>query len=914
MVPVPPENDSSQSDELLFKKKLKKLEQYKGRGTELISVYIPADADRSTVTGQLSEEVSQSSNIKSPSTRKNVQGALRKILSFLRQIDFKIPKNGIVVFAGNISETEGRTDIRLFTVKPIKDLRTKRYWCDSSFHLEPLKEMIRPSNAYGLITIDKSEATTAILIGKRYEILGHFTSGVSGKMRAGGQCLSSDTLVQLADGDIIEIKNTHNPMPVLSGDFNNNTTTESVIVDKWENEKIPIKIVTKYPRFEIESSEDHTFFVLEKGQIAEKKAGQLKPGNQIIFPEKIRIKGEPQPLQTHFFNSYSILPEGRDILIKKRKEKNLHQKELAKQIGVTQTLISVIELGKQNTRHGTLYHYTAALGIEFHEFVTKYCKEQPPHRLPAILTPELAQIIGYWLGDGNTEKERVCFSEQDVQVAEHYAKKIREIFNANVRVKHRKNKGYYQIRAYGKPIVKFLQSEFPEKHSACDSEVPKKILKSSNEIVAGFVRGIFDAEGYISEHGIGFGINNQKLSKQLQLVLLRFGIISSFLEYDNRRNPYTKKHRFTLEISEKESLELFKSHMGFTSEKKSGKLVLGIEKRVGRSSVRQMPLIGSDVRKIIEAHGWNKQRFIDANMYLQNRRKISKYAFRKSVVEKAAANPALRDALQKMLQHELLPVEIAKIAYGAKTIPMADISVQSQNFIAQGLIVHNSAARFERLREEAGQEFYKRISEKANTAFVPYGEKLQGIIVGGPGMTKNFFLEKDMLDYRIKGKVLGTIDTGYTDESGIRELVQKSDTLLKDTDLMKEKAIMTRFFAELGKNGLAAYGENEVMKALELGQVEKVLVSEAIEWYVYHVKKNNGDERYIIDKDQSFNENSFKGEEQIEIVEEFEFIDYMVERAANTSAGIEIVSVETPEGEQFYKGFGGIGAMLRYKI
>src|SRR3989338_5022731 len=179
--------ESSQSDEGIFKKKLKKLEQYRGRGTELISVYIPGATDRSSVMGQLSEEVSQSSNIKSPQTRKNVQGALRKIINFLKQIDFEIPKNGLVVFAGNVSESEGRTDIRLFTIRPIKELRTKRYWCDSEFHLEPLKEMARPSNAYGLITIDKSEATIAILVGKRYEILGRFTSGIPGKMRAVGQ-------------------------------------------------------------------------------------------------------------------------------------------------------------------------------------------------------------------------------------------------------------------------------------------------------------------------------------------------------------------------------------------------------------------------------------------------------------------------------------------------------------------------------------------------------------------------------------------------------------------------------------------------------------------------------------------------------------------------------------------------------
>ncbi|MEM4326542.1 MAG: peptide chain release factor aRF-1, partial [Candidatus Diapherotrites archaeon] len=179
--------NSDDSSEAVFRKKLKKLEQFSGRGTELISVYIPFGTDRGAVTSQLTEEISQSSNIKSPTTRKNVQAALRKIINFLKQIDFRIPENGLVVFAGNVSQTEGRQDIRLFTIRPIKDLRTKLYWCDSKFHLEPLKEMTKPSSVYGLVAIDRSEATVAVLSGKRYEILGNFTSGYSGKMRAGGQ-------------------------------------------------------------------------------------------------------------------------------------------------------------------------------------------------------------------------------------------------------------------------------------------------------------------------------------------------------------------------------------------------------------------------------------------------------------------------------------------------------------------------------------------------------------------------------------------------------------------------------------------------------------------------------------------------------------------------------------------------------
>ena len=88
----------------LFNKKLRKLKSYKGSGTELISLYIPYGTDRSSVMTQLINEQSQSSNIKDPNTRKNVQGALKKIINLLKQIDFKIPKNCLAIFAGNISK------------------------------------------------------------------------------------------------------------------------------------------------------------------------------------------------------------------------------------------------------------------------------------------------------------------------------------------------------------------------------------------------------------------------------------------------------------------------------------------------------------------------------------------------------------------------------------------------------------------------------------------------------------------------------------------------------------------------------------------------------------------------------------------------------------------------------------------
>src|SRR3989344_2297208 len=86
---------------------LEELESYKGRHTELISVYISADYDHVSVQKQLEAEKSTAKNIKSTATRKNVTEALEKIIRHLKGLK-RTPENGMGVFCGNISKIEGQ--------------------------------------------------------------------------------------------------------------------------------------------------------------------------------------------------------------------------------------------------------------------------------------------------------------------------------------------------------------------------------------------------------------------------------------------------------------------------------------------------------------------------------------------------------------------------------------------------------------------------------------------------------------------------------------------------------------------------------------------------------------------------------------------------------------------------------------
>jgi peptide chain release factor subunit 1 len=165
---------------------VKEIERYKGRHTELITVYIPAGSALTATAKQLEQEKSTAVNIKSKNTRKNVLEALERLTRHLKLYK-ETPGNGLALFCGNISEVEGQPKIELWALEPPFPLKTKLYRCDQTFVLDPLKEMLEAREIYGLIVLDRKEATLGLLEGKIIKKLRHLTSGVPGKQRAGGQ-------------------------------------------------------------------------------------------------------------------------------------------------------------------------------------------------------------------------------------------------------------------------------------------------------------------------------------------------------------------------------------------------------------------------------------------------------------------------------------------------------------------------------------------------------------------------------------------------------------------------------------------------------------------------------------------------------------------------------------------------------
>ena len=228
-----------------------------------------------------------------------------------------------------------------------------------------------------------------------------------------------------------------------------------------------------------------------------------------------------------------------------------------------------------------------------------------------------------------------------------------------------------------------------------------------------------------------------------------------------------------------------------------------------------------------------------------------------------------------------------------------------------------SARRFERGHDIAVHEWYKKIGELMTEAFLNRPE-LKGVIIGGPGYSKEEFATGDFVHHELKKKIIPTfLDTGYTDEYGLRELVEKSREILSGLDLMREKTLVQRLMEEIRKadGGLAAYGEEQVRNALRLGAVDTLLISEGLRKVRLKLRCANGDwegEKTVDDTGEL--PVCPKDGGPLTVLENRELIEDLTSLAGQMGTNVELISKESEEGQLLLRAFGGIAAILRFRV
>jgi peptide chain release factor subunit 1 len=279
----------------------------------------------------------------------------------------------------------------------------------------------------------------------------------------------------------------------------------------------------------------------------------------------------------------------------------------------------------------------------------------------------------------------------------------------------------------------------------------------------------------------------------------------------------------------------------------------------------------------------------------------------------------LEDMLIDRKSYGLFVIDRSEAAFGIATGKR--IHVQEHlvsNIMGKHRQGGQSAQRFERLIEEAAHKFFKRASEHACDYWLPNLENIQAIIVGGPGATKDFVVKNDYFHHEIV-KIIAktTFDVGYSNESGIRELVGNAGQMMGEIELDAERKVMDVFLSELIKtHPKATYGQQMVKQALDQGAVQKLLISEALRKNTITLQCGGCRHQWKItigrmEAMPNCPSCDVSGDKAKEL-ENVSLIDELSVMAVKSNTELVYISVDTEEGSQLMQGFGGLAAILRY--
>ena len=233
----------------------------------------------------------------------------------------------------------------------------------------------------------------------------------------------------------------------------------------------------------------------------------------------------------------------------------------------------------------------------------------------------------------------------------------------------------------------------------------------------------------------------------------------------------------------------------------------------------------------------------------------------------------------------------------------------------------SSQRRYERERDMEVTYFFHRVGEHAAKAFLE-NHKVNVLIVGGPGQTKEDFLKGDYLQYELKSMLLSIVDTQSIGKEGLSEVLGKSSEALKNMCVPEQKRTVQCLLSEIGKqDGLAIYGLDSVLMALKRGEVEVALVTDSTDMIeiVIMCKRCELSRVKIVDKAkkvQTVQEMISSPCEKCSAVEyeveEKDIIDVLEDAASQTNAKVEVISTESEEKAKL-TALSGFTALLRYR-
>jgi len=321
------------------------------------------------------------------------------------------------------------------------------------------------------------------------------------------------------------------------------------------------------------------------------------------------------------------------------------------------------------------------------------------HTLPETLTEDLAFLLGALTAEGTIQEHRIEFCNNRGDFADEFIAAWRRVFpTCRLHIGQREPSGYstqpyLQMQIVSQQVVAFLHNLGLQGKSG-ERRVPEMILRAPQNVVAAFLRGLFEGDGSVEHSGrsllrVSLCSQSEAMLKGVQIVLLRFGIVAS-------RTSDASHHRLThrLAIHGRENLTQFARRINFASRVKREKLMEITALVTGKALAKSdfIPLVAAYLRaRAVRQKSWMGKNNFDRPVRLRT-------ALPRLEAALAPGDYAMAEYLSRT-NYLFDPVTTIEDA-GEQPVYSLRVDSACHSFVANGFINHNTEARMARLTTE----------------------------------------------------------------------------------------------------------------------------------------------------------------------------------------------------------------------
>jgi replicative superfamily II helicase/intein/homing endonuclease len=528
---------------------------------------------------------------------------------------------------------------------------------------------------------------------------------------AGLSCLPSGTLITLWNGEQKRIEAIKPTEYVVSLDQRTMRFEKGKVLSVWRSGLKRIFRLKTLTGREVVASGNHPFLRIGNEGTSWIPLEQLEIGEFVAIPKILRCEAEETPLFVSLLQRETYVVDANDVFrravseIKTRFRTEI--KDLAESYGI---------------KERTFYGYAGDGSIPLNLFIQlcgKYgltikeaasnirrikAKRGSALNIPKYVTRSFMRIVGYITANGTVDRRGdIRFENHDEDVVKDFALIILENFGLNLQVEKSGESNSFHLRFRCKPLADLLIECFGSSHGkkVASWKIPNLTHRMPDEYVAELLSGIM-CEAYVGSRGVELNLSDESLIRKIQGLLQRFGVVSSINpiesgggkpKYDGKTVISTHKG-WRLLINDYEGLVNVAKHMGL----------------VGKNAEKMRQIISEKRKKIYNTHV-TPNTFPNVKVLTEKCTPPPSIGLTPATVsrverslKKSASNPQKLTPAMRSLEienssfHGDTPSEDI---YWDKVDDITecgladvwDLKVDRENFVAENIVVHNSAHR-----------------------------------------------------------------------------------------------------------------------------------------------------------------------------------------------------------------------------